>query len=321
MNIVQIHPAVHRIETPFGGPTVYLYLLKGERLALVDTGVADSPRLFVEPALAQIGLKLSDLGVILNTHAHADHTGGNHEIKRASNASVHIHAADLDRGQSMETMVEFALAPFRALEVPQPILAQREEMTRTLHCFPSGGDVVVSDGDRVDLGGGIELTVIHTPGHTPGSVSYYWEREGVLLTGDGVQGQGSENGKYPFYFDAAGYRRTLTRVSQLDLRLLCVGHSYIGGTDVNYPTREGEQIAPFLKESIRVADAFHAAAAKAVERMPDASMRETVLATLPELRFQVPQLLMRETGMPWFGGPSLLAHIQAVRAGTYPGGN
>ena len=75
---VQIHPEIYRIQAPFGqGSTVYLYLVRGERLALVDTGVVDTPRQILEPALAEIGLKLSDVEVVLVTHVHTDHTGGN----------------------------------------------------------------------------------------------------------------------------------------------------------------------------------------------------------------------------------------------------
>jgi len=54
---------------------------------------------------------------------------------------------------------------------------------------------VLPDGDRVDLGSGLELKVVHTPGHTPGSVCYYWEAEKLLLSGDAVQKPGVPMGK------------------------------------------------------------------------------------------------------------------------------
>ena len=95
MKAVQIHPAIYRIETPFGqGATVYLYLLKGERLALVDTGAADSPRRILQPALAEIGLNLSDVEVILNTHIHTDHSGGNLPMKQISKAAIYTPALE-----------------------------------------------------------------------------------------------------------------------------------------------------------------------------------------------------------------------------------
>jgi predicted enzyme related to lactoylglutathione lyase len=66
----------------------------------------------------------------------------------------------------------------------------------------------------VDLGQGVRLRVVHTPGHTPGSVCFYWESGGILFTGDAIQGHGWRHGVTPLYFDAE-YVSSLDRIESL----------------------------------------------------------------------------------------------------------
>jgi glyoxylase-like metal-dependent hydrolase (beta-lactamase superfamily II) len=297
---------------------VFLYLLKGERVALIDTGASDSPHTVLEPALAEIGLALKDVDLILNTHAHLDHSGGNMEVKRRSGARIHVHAQDRPMAESNEAQVEFHTAALRALEFPPAALQQRIEHVLRNAGEPAGADVFLADGDLVDLGAGVRLRVLHCPGHTPGHVAYFSETEGMLFTGDAVQGQGSRPGSYPYYFDAPTYRESLMKLSALDARTLCLGHAYHGGTLVNTPVRHGADVRAFLEASVAVADTIHGAVAAAVRRLESASKREIALAALDELLYEIPQLRLRLTGMPLLAGPTLLAHIEAALAGTYP---
>ncbi len=319
MRIERINSAIYRITALYDKTgTVFLYLIKGSRVALVDTGAVDSPREVLEPALAEIGMDLSDVDLILNTHAHLDHSGGNLETKRASNAPIHVHTADLPMAQSTETQVEFHIAPLRILEFPAEAIQERTEYV-IRNAGPSvGADGLLTDGEVVDLGSGVQLKVIHCPGHTPGHVCYLWESEGLLISGDAIQGQGSRPGGYPYYFNARDYRRSLAALSKLDIRTICAGHAFLGGTLVNSPVRTGSGVALFLQESIRVADTIHKAAAEAIRHKPGASKRELAFAALSELIYQIPQLLVRQTSMPLHAGPVLLAHIDAALEGNYP---
>jgi glyoxylase-like metal-dependent hydrolase (beta-lactamase superfamily II) len=81
---MEILPNIYQIDVPFAGRTVSVYLLIGEQPLLIDSGVATSPACAIFPSLRQIGLLASDLHAVVNTHAHADHCGGNHELKRAN---------------------------------------------------------------------------------------------------------------------------------------------------------------------------------------------------------------------------------------------
>ena len=74
----QVHERVWRVPSEFEGGTVtQVYIVRGAITALVDTGVFGTPTNDVAPALASLGLSLSDVDLVVNTHGHMDHLGGN----------------------------------------------------------------------------------------------------------------------------------------------------------------------------------------------------------------------------------------------------
>jgi glyoxylase-like metal-dependent hydrolase (beta-lactamase superfamily II) len=114
----------------------------------------DHARLLQEAEAHNLAIKY-----VVNTHAHIDHTMGNREMVRRTGAKVIIHEADAADLQGTPRNI---LEMFGADDPPP-------------------ADILVSDGDRIKVGG-VSLRVIHTPGHTPGGMCLY--TEGVLFTGD-----------------------------------------------------------------------------------------------------------------------------------------
>ena len=97
---------------------------------------------------------------IINTHGHFDHVGANRKLKEATGAKLVIHALD----QSMlEVLSETSAAFGLSVENSPP------------------PDQTVQDGDTLQFGE-ITLTVLHTPGHTPGGISLH--TDGVVFVGD-----------------------------------------------------------------------------------------------------------------------------------------
>src|SRR4030088_1944688 len=95
MLATQIHPRVFQIAAPFeGNGLVNCYLIDAPRRTLIDTGTSSVPKASLLPSLKEMGWDLSDLRVIINTHLHIDHAGGNAEMQEASGAGIHIHTAD-----------------------------------------------------------------------------------------------------------------------------------------------------------------------------------------------------------------------------------
>ena len=111
-----------------------------------------------------LGLAQPDfrIGRILATHGHADHLVGAEELARRTGASFQIHVGD---------------EPFvRALPEQAARLGLGETRSPRISSF-------LEDGESFRVGGH-EGRVIHTPGHSPGGVSFHFPDDGVLFTGD-----------------------------------------------------------------------------------------------------------------------------------------
>lgn len=122
--------------------------------AIVDPG-ADPERIFA--AIAEKELRPI---VILNTHGHVDHIGANREMKDKYLVPLRIHAAD----------------------GPMLTAAQNVEISLLLNAEESPpADSFLREGEAVIIGRS-SLTVIHTPGHSPGSISLLGDY--LLLSGD-----------------------------------------------------------------------------------------------------------------------------------------
>ena len=313
---VQVHDRVFQVQAGYGGDgMVLLYLLLGTRLALVDTGVALSPIDDVRPALKGLGLDLRDVDFILNTHGHADHLGGNAALKReAPKAQIHLHADDRPFAESHDFhrtfMTEFLNQFGRADQIP----TRGASIVAMLGDRDAGVDRVLDDGARIDLGGGVELTVLHTPGHTPGSVCFYWEREKLLLSGDAVQARGSRSGGYPLYFNASSYRRSIGRLLDVPIETLCLGHGFHSRLPLNVPVKHGMQARHMLDESAATARAIDETVRVRLAAYPEASNLEIAQGAVIDLLDQIPAFVDPVLKLPISGGATLWAHIHDARA-------
>ena len=99
---------------------------------------------------------------IVITHAHIDHIGGAQKLKQATGAPVYMNAADRDLQKMMATQAQWL-----GVRTPEPVEI----------------DVAAREGDRLVVGA-TDFHVLHTPGHTQGSISLYIPSEQKLVAGD-----------------------------------------------------------------------------------------------------------------------------------------
>ncbi len=189
---MEIAPGVHSIPMPtwtFMGVYVpNVYLVAGEEAALIDSGFEDR-----EAARSRIeyikGLAPLKLAYIIITHPHPDHIGGCRAIKKATGAQIVMHslaAAQARRGHRVT------------------------------------GDVLVEDGDVLDIGG-IHLEIVDTPGHSPASICIYVKESKILFTGDHILGIGTTVVDAPDG-DMTQYIDSLKKLLKYDISLICPGH-------------------------------------------------------------------------------------------------
>jgi len=271
-----IHPRVYQVAAPFeGGGLVNCYLIDAPRRTLVDTGTASVPRASLLPALTEMGWDLADLRVIINTHLHIDHAGGNAEMQEVSGAGIHIHKADAvytDRDAYVEKYSRDALRLMgEDAQIPQSEAFQRQLLGREW-----GIERMLEDGDEVDLGGDVRLHVLHTPGHTPGSASFYWESEKLVFSGDAVGGRGSRANGLPLYFAAADYADSLRRLLDLDIATLAQAHRYRWSAPTQEAVRTGPEVRQTLEESLGVWAAIDMAVRSKLAQDPSVEFRTLV---------------------------------------------
>jgi glyoxylase-like metal-dependent hydrolase (beta-lactamase superfamily II) len=259
-------PRVVPVPCQFGqGATVYAYYIDAPQPALIDTGVAASPEAAIEPALNAIGRSLRDVKWILATHGHWDHIGGAHAARSraADDVQVAIHGDDQELLSSRKAHVKaggYQELRFRYLDDVEALGRQDAMLMENL----SGeliADRELSGGERVDLGGDVVLEAIHTPGHSPGSVSFFLPQQGWLFTGDGVQVTGSASGGFPLYVEPRSYRATQQKLlDDVRPKRLHMGHRFrlADGTSLE-SVIDGPQVEAALRDGLALHERIEAA--------------------------------------------------------------
>lgn len=200
------------------GANVYL-LLSGNGLTLVDSGMAvDAGRILAQ--LSQAGYAPSDVNNIVLTHWHGDHTGGARMLATRTGAQVLAHREE---------------APYVEKTLPPPAATGRQRRLNWLgeHVIlrrPSCDvDRLLEDGDRIEALDG--TLIMHTAGHSPGSLCLYQPEREILFCGDAIFNrhpitQRRGLGLYMRFLTLDNERayQVACRLATLPVQVLCCGH-------------------------------------------------------------------------------------------------
>ncbi len=192
-----------------------IILIVEEELTLVDTGFLGSSAQ-VTDFIHSLGRSVAEISLIIITHNHFDHAGGLTELSKLTRAKVAVHQADI--GDS-EAHLPFAGVIRRLLRVP-PFSALRSAFSiraSEVDILLEGGEVLKPLGD---------LMVVHTPGHTPGSISLFSSRNRLLIGGDALSKR-RQSPRLPHRLASTDYSRAMDSVKEigrLDFDILCFGH-------------------------------------------------------------------------------------------------
>jgi hydroxyacylglutathione hydrolase len=227
--IMQVSEHVHALKIPFQIPLgpgktldrfAYCYLICGSRVTLVDAGVSSSSAAIFD-YLGKTGRRPEDISLLVLTHSHPDHIGGAAGVVRSSGCKVAAHAGEIP-------WIEDTERQFRERPIPG---------FHTLVEGPVKVDHHLEGGEILEPGGDLPLQVIHTPGHSRGSISLYLPADGVLVSGDAVPLKGG----LPIYEDVPASLESLKRLRSLQgLKVL------LSAWD---EPRSGEQIYKLMDEA------------------------------------------------------------------------
>lgn len=178
------------------------FVLQDDRTVLIDPGLET----YLEPrlkALQDDGIAPTDIDVIALTHLHPDHCEATAALKDVSGARIALHPVQVDYLDLMDE-------------------ASRESLGVGI-TKKFSADIVLTE--RLNLGTA-DLEIVHTPGHSPGSICFYAADTKVLICGDLVFEQGVGRTDLPFG-NLDELQRSITTVSMLDTELLLPGHGRI----------------------------------------------------------------------------------------------
>jgi len=168
LEVRKIAPGVHVLTE---ARRFHAYLVEGtQHAALIDSGTG------IGDIRAQVEALTDRPVVVLNSHGHWDHIGGNHRFEQ-----IGIHAAEADRLRKplvTQSAVEF-LRSFQQ----EGDSAPADDGEDGIQIKPMEPTFHLEQGQVIDLGGR-QLQVWHTPGHSPGSVCFLDEAERQLFCGD-----------------------------------------------------------------------------------------------------------------------------------------
>lgn len=227
-----------------GSPHVPIYLLKSERPVLIEGGISLLGEVYRRDIVDCLG-KASPQWILL-THAHFDHCGAVSYLKRAF--------PDMKVGASPESAEILkrpnAVKRIQALsENAREAVAGIDEASLVQDGFePFAVDRVLRDGDRIEIGGGLGVEVLSTPGHTRDFLSYYVPEKKILVSSEA--GGCAVNSGYisvDCLTDFDVYMASLNRLASLEVGVLCQGHRYV---------YTGRDVPAFFEKSIRSALEF-----------------------------------------------------------------
>ena len=221
---MEITPNVHLIPNMRGANT---YLLLGATATLVDTGMPGSADTILG-YMEELALSASDLSRIVITHHHLDHVGSLAALKSRTSAQVVAHPGDAGL-ISGEQAPPPASSPIMRLlfRLVTPFMPAPE---------PVPVDLAVRDGDRLDLGDPLgSATVVHVPGHTPGSIALHLPSRRLLICGDTIDHRRGRLGPppKPFTEDMDQALASIRLMAGLECDVLCPGHGapIVSGAD------------------------------------------------------------------------------------------
>ena len=190
-----------------------VFLLADEHLTLVDTGFRGRAKQILRE-IDQLGFTATNIDLIIITHHHDDHIGSLAELKEVTGAKVAAHTADAP-------YIDGRLQP--RLPRPQWLSKALAHLPRLWTVTPINIDILLKDGDELPILGGTR--VLHTPGHTPGSISLLLPRERLVIVGDVMAH--SFKLSLPakaFTVDVAQEIQSIKKIASLDFDAICFGH-------------------------------------------------------------------------------------------------
>ena len=216
----EILPGTWLLKVPFGIVWTGVILVRGEKSFLIDSS-QEQPEEHLVPALDALGVGLSEIDWLLNTHSHGDHIGGHHALV----TKYGLRCAALDTSaDALRDPVKVAIrvrTRFPKNSPPPQSYLKGVEPAK-----------VLAEDELLEG----RFSAIRSPGHDDDCVCWYDRLTKTAFTGDSLQANGTPTQGVGFYRDLPAYRRTLAHLREYDTRrwtiarraCACTGRRFAG---------------------------------------------------------------------------------------------
>lgn len=204
----EIAYSIHRIDH-ISGANCYV-IINESRIIVVDTGMPGNAKRIIN-YIKGLGETLSDTDIVILTHADIDHIGSASDLKKLAGVKIAIHAEDAPMLSGKRGL--------KTIKGPLGVIFKLMAQLIRLHFVEP--DILLEDQSEVD-----GLQVIHTPGHTRGSISLYQQGK-VILVGDALRSDSRGNLRFPsksLTLDPVQAKNSFIAISRLDFDVLLPGH-------------------------------------------------------------------------------------------------
>ena len=201
------------LRVPFGTSWTGVILVDDDKKILIDSGaLASDVDNVILPALQELGYTLESIDYLVNTHSHGDHIGGYSRILELA-PEITVVAASTDAA-NVENPAALAIRTRGKYPAVSP--------TPQSYLKGVSVDRILHNGEDLD---GI-LTLMETPGHDGGCVCWVDQKTKTAITGDSLQGNGTDSQGIGFYQDLDAYRASVRKLLNGDVENLLCGHDY-----------------------------------------------------------------------------------------------
>jgi glyoxylase-like metal-dependent hydrolase (beta-lactamase superfamily II) len=237
--VERVRPGLWSVPVPLPNNSlryVFVYVFETDRGPfLVDAGWnTDDAFAALSAGLRHLGSDISEVQGVLVTHIHPDHYGLAGRIREASGAWIALHPADAalihDRYDEPTDLLQRVGTMLRRMGAPADELASLQNASMPV--LPLVGsvkpDLLVEDGDKPEVPGW-DLAAIWTPGHSPGHLCFWEDRNALMLSGDHVLPRITPN--IPFHPQAGAdplgdYLRSLQKLEGYDADEVLPAHEH-----------------------------------------------------------------------------------------------